>query len=140
MARYRLTDATVKKLPAPENGNKIYYDTLIDGFGLRVTKNNARAFVLNYRTRVDRQERRFTIGAIENWPTTIALSEAAEARHRCWPRSTSRDRNRARGTDRRESCGPLCRETLAEEKIAISEGGREAVPHHPSRAGAREGR
>jgi integrase len=76
VARFRLTDTTVKKLPAPEKGNRIYYDALVDGFGLRVTKNDVRAFVLNYRTRADRQERRFTIGSIENWLTTIARKEA----------------------------------------------------------------
>ncbi len=74
--RHRLTDSTVKKLPAPARGNKIYYDTLVDGFGLRVTANGARSFVLNYRTRADRRERRYTIGSIETWPAVTARREA----------------------------------------------------------------
>jgi integrase len=74
--RYRLTDATVKKLAAPERGNKIYYDKITDGFGLRVTKNGARAFVLNYFTRADRREKRYTIGPIDTWPAVVARNEA----------------------------------------------------------------
>ncbi len=74
--RYRLTDGTVRGLPAPENGNKIYYDTLVDGFGLRVTKGDARSFVLNYFTRADRRERRYTIGDIDTWSAAKARDEA----------------------------------------------------------------
>ena len=38
MARHRLTNSSVKKLPVPERGNRIYDDTLVDGFGVRVTE------------------------------------------------------------------------------------------------------
>jgi integrase len=71
----RLTDAIVKKLPAPASGNRITYDTDVRGFGVRVTGAGARAFVLNYRTREGR-ERRYTIGAYPDWRTTAARDEA----------------------------------------------------------------
>jgi hypothetical protein len=53
----RLTDRAVKSLPAPEAGNKVYYDDLVRGFGLRVTTAGARSFVLDYRRRSDRLQR-----------------------------------------------------------------------------------
>ena len=74
--RHRLTDTTIRKLPAPETGNKVYFDTLLAGFGLRVTANDARSFVLDYRARADRRQRRFTIGNIETWSAASARERA----------------------------------------------------------------
>ena len=74
--RHRLTDTTIRKLPAPETGNKVYFDTLLAGFGLRVTANDARSFVLDYRARADRRQRRFTIGNIETWSAATARERA----------------------------------------------------------------
>lgn len=51
MERSRLTDVLVKALSAPSTGNQITYDIETPGFGCRVTAGNAKAFVLNYRTR-----------------------------------------------------------------------------------------
>jgi Arm DNA-binding domain len=62
-----LTDAIVKKLQPPAKGNRIYYDSDVAGFGIRVTAAEARAFVLNYRTRGTGRERRITIGGFPNW-------------------------------------------------------------------------
>jgi integrase len=73
----KLTDGIVKALPSPATGSRIYYDSEVRGFGCRVTAAGARAFVLNYRTRLGR-ERRFTIGAFPDWKTTAARVEAAE--------------------------------------------------------------
>ena len=42
----RLTDAIVKRLPAPAKGNTITYDADVKGFGARVTAAGNRAFVL----------------------------------------------------------------------------------------------
>ena len=70
-----LTDAIVKRLPAPAKGNKITYDDDVKGFGARVTAAGARAFVLNYRTKSG-------AGAphhhrlLPDWPTTMARAEA----------------------------------------------------------------
>lgn len=71
----KLTDAIIKRLPAPEKGNRLTYDADVKGFGVRVTANGARAFVLNYRTRTGR-ERRYTIGSFPEWGTSAARSEA----------------------------------------------------------------
>src|SRR5262245_56773006 len=78
--RHRLTDTTVRKLAAPEKGNKLYYDTIVDGFALRVTASGARSFVLNYFTRSTKRERRITIGSIEDWAAATARDRARELR------------------------------------------------------------
>ena len=71
----RLTDAVVKRLPEPETGNRITYDSLVTGFGARVTAAGHRAFVLTYYPR-GRGQRRYTIGAFPDWQTTAAREEA----------------------------------------------------------------
>jgi len=73
----KLADAIIKKLPKPETGEKITYDTQVKGFGIRVTAKGARSFLLNYRTKLGR-ERRFTIGAFPDWKTAAARKEAAD--------------------------------------------------------------
>ena len=75
----RLTDAAIKRLPVPGNGNKITYDDDVAGFGIRVTAAGARSFVFNYRTRSGR-ERRHTIGSHPDWRTTGAREEARRLR------------------------------------------------------------
>lgn len=72
----RLTDTMVKRLPAPERGNKLHYDAEVKGFAVRVTAAGSRAFVLNYRRKTDGRERRLTIGAFPDWPTAAAREEA----------------------------------------------------------------
>jgi integrase len=72
----RLTDTITKQLPAPERGNKIAFDDAVKGFGVRVTAAGARAFVLDYRRKVDGKQRRITIGAWPDWSTTAAREEA----------------------------------------------------------------
>ena len=64
----KLTDAIIRKEPAPDKGSKPLYDTDVKGFGCRIyapTKRNpdgSRSFFLNYH--VDGIERRFTIGEV----------------------------------------------------------------------------
>jgi integrase len=75
-----LTDATIKRLPAPAGVNKIHYDAEVPGFGVRVTAAGNRSFILNYTTRGGR-ERRYTIGGCADWSTTEARTEARRLRH-----------------------------------------------------------
>jgi integrase len=75
MTKRRLTDAIVKALPTPAQGNRITYDAALPGFGVRVTAAGARAFVLNY-VSINGRERRYTIGAFPTWKTTAARDEA----------------------------------------------------------------
>lgn len=74
----RLTEQGIRKLPIPAKGNKIHYDEVISGFGLRVTAGSSRAFVLNYRFRG--RERRITIGRWPEWSATAAREQAKEFR------------------------------------------------------------
>ena len=71
-----LTDRNIPQLPAPARGNKLTYDTETRGFAVRVTAGGGRAFILNYRRKVDGRERRFTIGAFPDWKTTAARDYA----------------------------------------------------------------
>src|SRR5262245_11347748 len=72
----RLTDTTIKQLPAPERGNKLTWDDTVRGFGIRITAAGARAFILNYRRKLDGRERRVTIGSFPDWSVVAAREEA----------------------------------------------------------------
>jgi integrase len=71
----KLTDNLLRRLPTPERGNKITYDTAVKGFGVRITAADNRAFILNYRRKLDGRERRITIGSFPDWGTTAAREE-----------------------------------------------------------------
>ena len=62
-----LTDTNVKRLAAPARGNKVTYDDAVKGFGCRTTAAGTRAFILNYRRKLDGKERRVTIGSFPDW-------------------------------------------------------------------------
>lgn len=74
----KLTDNLLRKLPAPESGNKVTYDDAVKGFGIRVTAAGGRAFILNYRRKLDGRERRYTIGSFPDWGTAAAREEARQ--------------------------------------------------------------
>ena len=74
-----LTSSVIRTLPTPATGNKVYWDSDVAGFGIRVTAKGARAFVLNYRT-VAGRERRATLGAYPDWTATDARKEAVRLR------------------------------------------------------------
>ena len=76
----RLAEKAIKELAPPAKGNRITYDDEVAGFGVRVTRSAARAFVLNYV--VDGRERRLTIGAWPVWSATGARRRAKELRIR----------------------------------------------------------
>src|ERR1700730_853811 len=79
--KQRLTPRLIVSLPAPVNGNVIYWDARsTPGFGLRITATGNRAFVLNYRTRRTGRGRRLTIGDFPTWSLSAAREEAAELR------------------------------------------------------------
>jgi integrase len=88
MTHGKVSEETVKRLPAPATGNRITYfaGAIIQGakaprgFGVRVTAAGARAFVLNYRLRG--REHRFTIGAWPDWSVLKAVREARNLRQR----------------------------------------------------------
>jgi integrase len=77
--KQRLTDAIVKKLPPPTKGYIVYGDSEIAGFGIRVTANGARSYVLSYYTRNGR-DRCYTIGSATVWSAVAAREKARELR------------------------------------------------------------
>jgi integrase len=76
----KLTDKLVKDLAAPADGNRVHYDDDVKGFGVRVTKAGARAFILNYRA--GGRERRITIGSFPDWTAGAARDRAKELKRR----------------------------------------------------------
>jgi len=74
----RLTDNSVKRLAAPDTGNRITYDERVRGFGVRVTAKGKKAFVLNYR--FQGRERRITIGSYPEWTLLAARRRTEEMR------------------------------------------------------------
>lgn len=78
--RSRLAEKEVGKLPAPERGNRVYYDSEVTGFGFCVTANGARSFVLRYV--FDGRERRATIGQWPVWSVVAAREHAKAIRRR----------------------------------------------------------
>ena len=88
MTHGKLNEETIKRLPIPNEGNRIAYfaGDIIQGakvprgFGVRVTAAGTRAFVLNYRLRG--REHRFTIGVWPDWSALKAVREARNLRQR----------------------------------------------------------
>lgn len=76
--RQRLSDQLVREATAPSSGNRIIYDAKLSGFGVRITANGARSFVLNYRFKG--RERRITIGHYPTWTLLAARKQAEQLR------------------------------------------------------------
>jgi integrase len=76
MPTVHLTDALIKRLQAPERGNRIVYDDVVVGLGARTTAAGAKAFVLTYTVRGSGRQRRFTIGGCDRWTASDARAEA----------------------------------------------------------------
>src|SRR5665213_1640428 len=71
----RLTDMTIKSLPAPEKGARIYTDQIVSGFGVRVSQGGTKSVVLTHGVRHQRE----TIGRVG----IVGLQDArAEAKRR----------------------------------------------------------
>jgi integrase len=76
--RDRLNEKTAKTALPASSRNTIIYDTELRGFGLRITQNGARSFVLAYT--VNGRERRLTIGRWPTWSVAAAREEAKRLR------------------------------------------------------------
>src|SRR5712692_6078924 len=74
----KLTDRLAREA-ITEKPSLILYDGALRGFGLRVTRAGAKAWILNYRTKGG-TERRLTIGSFPTWPADKARARAAELR------------------------------------------------------------
>jgi integrase len=76
----KLTPASVKTLPAPATGSRIYFDDGQPGYGARVTAAGVRAYVIVYRVRTSRRQRVMTIGRCDVWAESAARKEAKRLR------------------------------------------------------------
>ena len=81
-----LNEKAIKALPVPPTGNKVHFFTGATlqgitapaGFGVCVTSNGSRSFILNYRHQGGL--RRMTIGKWPTWTALLAVKEARELR------------------------------------------------------------
>ena len=73
MPKKRLTDLSIRKLPAPTEGQVTYWDDALPNFGVRVSYKGTRAFVLMYYEGKHRKRR--TIGR----HPILSLAKAREA-------------------------------------------------------------
>ena len=76
----RIVEKSIKKMEAPEQGNRIEWDSEIPGFGVRVTVAGATSFILAYR--ISGRQRRYTIGRHPELTVAAARIEAGELRAR----------------------------------------------------------
>ena len=44
----RLTDLSIRKLRAPDSGQKTYFDDALPGFGIRVSQGGTKSYVVMY--------------------------------------------------------------------------------------------
>jgi len=76
----RIVDKSVKKMAAPEQGNRIEWDAEVPGFGVRITASGVTSFILDYR--IAGRQRRYTIGRYPEFTVAAARNEAGELRAR----------------------------------------------------------
>jgi integrase len=76
----RIVEKSIKKMDAPEQGNRIEWDSEIPGFGVRVTAAGATSFILDYR--ISGRQRRYTIGRYPELTVAAARVEAGKLRTR----------------------------------------------------------
>jgi integrase len=70
----KITKTTVDHLPVPATGYALYWDNALRGFGLRVTANGVKAFIVQ--SRIHGKERRITLGRYGVLPETQARKAA----------------------------------------------------------------
>ena len=74
MPRHKLTDAFLRSVKTPAEGQIEYWDTLTPGFGVRVSYGGRKAFQVL--TRIDGKLHRFTIGAYPRFSLSEARDQA----------------------------------------------------------------
>jgi integrase len=85
MAKRSLTQLAVDRLRPPASGRVEYWDTHLRGFGLRISASGAKSWMVMYRLRGERKQRRETLGSLADIPSvadarTRALKSLEAAR------------------------------------------------------------
>lgn len=80
MPKVKLTDIKVRTAPAPPSGRLELFDTLLPGFGLRITDKGSRTFFCMFR--VKGKQRRMTLGSYPGTKLEEAREEARTAMKR----------------------------------------------------------
>ena len=75
-----LTELAIRALQPPHKGAKIHYDESLPGFGIRITSNGIKSFVLTH----GRRRQRKTLGRVG----VISLKDARDAAKRCLATAT----------------------------------------------------
>ncbi|MCB4455829.1 integrase family protein [Leisingera sp. McT4-56] len=75
MPRLLLNASVIDALPNPETGQRIYYDSKLPGFGVRITK-SAKSYIAE--ARVSGRKRRVTIASVGVLPVTEARKRAQQ--------------------------------------------------------------
>src|SRR5438270_10400325 len=74
----KITQTMAMRVRPPKSAFALYWDGGLSGFGLRVTTNGAKSFILQYR--VHGRQRRYTIGQLGAWTAETARQEATRLR------------------------------------------------------------
>src|SRR6185369_10848651 len=102
----RISERTAKSAPAPISGQKIYFDDSVRGFGVRVTSNGSRSWIVEVRR--GSRSQRITVGKVAEIPAAEARDLAIEIKRgglgkRERYRATCKDAWDRYATDRRKA-------------------------------------
>jgi integrase len=117
--RHEITQKFVGSLAAPEGSARIFFDAELRGFGIRITPNGVKTFVLDYKGK--RGERRCRIGQWPEMSTEQARTEAGKMKTRVRDGKDPLDEERA--TLEEEKAEPTMKE-LCEDYME-----QWAIPH-----------
>mgnify|MGYP003700743005 CR=1 FL=1 len=78
MPKMRLTDAAVKRLKPPADGQVEYFDELLPGFGLRISSKGRKAWVLFYRPKAGPKRGKLRRMTLEASADALPLAQARE--------------------------------------------------------------
>lgn len=123
MPRTRLTEQTIKAIPAPVEGYTLTADTDFAGLAIRTTAGGVKSFTYQYRTAQGRS-RRVTLG---RWPTITATAARLRAKKLRAEADTGNDPAEAKQRKRREGTLSDLIEAFAERHLSKKRSGTETA-------------
>ena len=118
MAKKALTARSVDAMKAPASGRTQVYDATLPGLMLRVTARGHKSFAVVYR--IDRRQRKLTIGSYPTWSLAEARDAAREALQRV-------ERGEDPAEDKQEA-----KATRAPDRDTVAKVAREYIERHVS--------